>query len=104
MLLIPKERLDVTAAAEDVKHRYVFSLDTVDDDVIPNRKSSEAGDQHGFLTMIIAGKRREESRRGSLRACATVRRKQSVCCSRGADTRVCRVGTRADARLVRNPG
>ena len=43
MLLIPKERLDVTAAVEDVKHRYVFSLDTVDDDVIPDRKASQAG-------------------------------------------------------------
>src|ERR1019366_5544832 len=41
---------------------------------------------------------RQECRHGTLRACATVACEQTVDDRRGANTRVCRIDTRVDAR------
>ena len=47
---------------------------------------------------------RQECRHGTLRACATVACEQTVDDRRGANTRVCRIDTRVDARPMRNWG
>ncbi len=42
-LLLAKERLNISAAAHDVKNHYVLVFDAIDDDVFAHGKTSQAG-------------------------------------------------------------